>query len=97
MGMLVGVRRDAQGFYVWHSIGPLENVPARDNIFGSRIRRGGFVFVTFVGDHAPRDVHVYRDGRLIVKWDLDSRQAMEGSPTRRILTRVDELVKEGKL
>lgn len=25
----------------------------------SRVRRGGFVFVTWVGDHAPRHVHVF--------------------------------------
>lgn len=35
-----------------------------------KIRRGGYVFVTWKGDHAPRHVHVYRDGKLVVKWDL---------------------------
>jgi hypothetical protein len=63
----------------------------------SRIRRGGFIFVTFVGDHAPRHVHVYRDSRLVVKWDLDKRQPMEGVATRAILKIIDALVKEGKL
>jgi len=37
----------------------------------SKIRRGGYVFVTWVGDHPPRHVHVYRDGELVAKWDLD--------------------------
>jgi len=31
-----------------------------------KIRRGGFVFLSWAGDHAPRHVHVYRDGVLIV-------------------------------
>ena len=63
----------------------------------SRIRRGGFILVTFVGDHAPRHVHVYRDSQLVVKWDLDNGQAMEGLATRAILKIIDALVKEGKL
>jgi hypothetical protein len=63
----------------------------------SRIRRGGFILVTFVGDHAPRHVHVYRDRGLVVKWDLDNGQPMEGQPTRAVLKVIDALVKEGKL
>ena len=63
----------------------------------SRIRRGGFIFVTFVGDHAPRHVHVYRDRRLVVKWDLENRQPMEGAATGQVLKLIAGLVKEGKL
>jgi Domain of unknown function (DUF4160) len=63
----------------------------------SRVRRGGFVFVTFVGDHAPRHVHVYRDNRLVVKWDLDHNQPMEGAATRAVLKLIEALVEEGKL
>jgi hypothetical protein len=37
-----------------------------------KIRRGGFVFVTWKGDHSPYHVHVYRDGTLVVKWDLEN-------------------------
>ena len=43
-----------------------------------KVRRGGYVFLTWKGDHTPRHVHVYRDGRLVVKWDLDSWQPMKG-------------------
>ena len=43
-----------------------------------KIRGGGYVFVTWKGDHSPRHVHVYRDGVLIVKWDLDNRKPMGG-------------------
>lgn len=31
-----------------------------------KVRRGGYVFLTWKGDHTPRHVHVYRDGRLVV-------------------------------
>jgi len=60
-------------------------------------RRGGFVFVTWKGDHPPRHVHVYRNGRLVVKWDLDNKQAMKGAATRRILALIAALEAEGLL
>lgn len=63
----------------------------------SKIRRGGYVFVTWVGDHSPRHVHVYRDGRLVVKWDLDRGQAMEGAAPGRVRRLLAELVQEGLL
>ena len=60
-------------------------------------RRGGYVFITWKGDHPPRHVHVYRDGTLIVKWDLDDRKAMKGKASRRILALIAELESEGLL
>ena len=45
----------------------------------------------------PRHVHVYRDGRLIVKWDLDNQRPMKGAATRRILELIAELEAEGLL
>jgi Domain of unknown function (DUF4160) len=55
------------------------------------------VFITWKGDHPPRHVHVYRDGKLIVKWDLDNQKAMKGAATRRILDLISELEAEGLL
>ncbi len=63
----------------------------------SRLRRGGFVFLAWKGDHGPRHVHVYRDGRFVVKWDLENDLAMAGKPTRRILNLIRELRTEGLL
>ena len=63
----------------------------------SKIRRCGYVFVTWVGDHPPRHVHVYRDGRLVVMWDLDRGQAMEGAAPARVRKLLAELVEEGLL
>lgn len=63
----------------------------------SRIKRGGYVFVTWVGDHAPRHVHVFRDSALVVKWDLDNGQPMEGSATARIRRLIEQLQEEGRL
>ena len=62
-----------------------------------KIRRGGLVFVTWKGDHSPHHVHVYRDGSLVVKWDLENDVAMKGEASRRILQLIAELREEGLL
>jgi hypothetical protein len=63
----------------------------------SRYRRGGYVFITWTGDHSPRHVHVYRDGRLVVKWDSDNKKPMKGAATARVLALIAELEAEGLL
>jgi hypothetical protein len=40
---------------------------------------------------------VYRDGKLMVKWDLDNQKPMKGVATRRILELIRELEAEGLL
>ena len=62
-----------------------------------KIRRGNYVFLTWKGDHTPRHVHVYRNGRFVVKWDLDSWQPMEGRASARVLLLIRELEDEGAL
>ena len=63
----------------------------------SKIRRGNYLFVTYIGDHPPRHVHVYEDGKLVVKWDLENGVAMKGKANRRILKLIAELEEEGQL
>jgi len=60
-------------------------------------RRGGFVFLGWVGDHSPKHVHVYRDGTLLVKCDPDNWQPMKGQASARIERLLKELVEEGRL
>lgn len=62
-----------------------------------KVRRGGFVFVWWKGDHEPRHVHMYRDGKLVVKWDLDHGIAMKGRAPRRVVDLIAELKAEGLL
>jgi len=62
-----------------------------------KIRRGGYVFITWKGDHYPRHVHVYKNGKLLVKWDLDNKQPMKGKASRRVLHLIEELESEGLL
>ena len=63
----------------------------------TKIRKGNFIFVSWIGDHSPRHVHVYKDGKLVVKWDLENSRAMEGKATRRVLEHIQSLVKKGRL
>ena len=62
-----------------------------------KIRRGGNVFVAWQGDHAPRHVHVYCRGKLVVKWDLENGKAMKGRASRRVLGLIRSLESEGRL
>ena len=59
-----------------------------------KLRRGGYNFIWWIGDHSPRHVHVYRNGKLIVKWDLDNKKAMKGNAPRRVVELIEELESE---
>ncbi len=65
--------------------------------FNGKIKRRNHVFLTWKGDHGPRHVHVFRDGKLILKWDLENEKAMRGHPTKRVLKLIRELRAEGLL
>lgn len=62
-----------------------------------KIRRGGYVFVFWKSDHPPRHVHVYRNRRLVVKWDLDNRRVMKGIVSRQVRELIEQLEGEGRL
>jgi len=61
------------------------------------MRRGGYVFLTWKGDHGPRHVHVLRDGKFVLKWNLDQQVSMVGTPSRRLLDLIAQLDAEGLL
>jgi hypothetical protein len=62
-----------------------------------KLRRGNYVFLTWAGDHSPRHVHVYRKGKLVLKWDLENEISMKVKATRAILEIIRELQEEGLL
>jgi hypothetical protein len=62
-----------------------------------KIRRGGYIFITWKGDHTPRHVHVYRESRLVVKWDLENNQPMKGSVSQKVVDLIRQLQAEGEL
>lgn len=62
-----------------------------------KVKRGGYVFLSWIGDHTPKHVHVYKNGKLIVKWDIENNMAMKGAATRSILKYIEALLQEGKI
>lgn len=62
-----------------------------------KIRRGGHIFITWKSDHSPRHVHVYRDGKLVVTWDLDNKKPMKGDASRKAVELIEKLESEGRL
>jgi len=62
-----------------------------------KIRRGGYVFITYKGDHDPPHVPIYGDGKMVLKWNLKDWVPMKGEASRKILKLLEELVKKGEL
>ena len=73
------------------------SVTLRGNISMGKIRRGGCIFISWKSDHPPRHVHVYREGKLIVKWDNDNNRPMKGAASAEILDLIRALQAEGRL
>ena len=63
----------------------------------TKIKRDGFIFVTWIGDHPPKHVHIFKDGKLVVKWDLENCKEMKGTVNKKILSAIKKLIKEGSL
>jgi len=53
--------------------------------------------MSWKSDHPPRHVHVYREGTLIVKWDLDNEKAMRGAAAPVVRRLIRALQAEGRL
>lgn len=63
-----------------------------------RIRRGGYIFEFWIGDHFPRHVHIFKDRRFIAKVELDNvLTVMKGRMNQRLRRILEKLVKEGAL
>lgn len=62
-----------------------------------KIKRGGYIFRTWKGDHPPKHCHVYRDSKLIMKYNLEDMCPMDDFKDSKIEWLIRALVKEGKL
>lgn len=59
-----------------------------------KIRRSNYVFLAWKGDHGPKHVHVYKDSKLVLKWDLEKNKSMKGKPTKKLIALLKDLQKE---
>jgi hypothetical protein len=65
-------------------------------LFVGKIRRGNYIFISWIGDHGHH-VHVFRDKKMVLKWDLSEKKVMEGKITKKIFKIIAQLLLEGKL
>ena len=68
-----------------------------DTIYMTQVRRAGYVFVSWVGDHPPRHIHIYQRGKLVAKYDLESREVMKGRVSSKLRKVIAQLQREGVL
>jgi hypothetical protein len=62
-----------------------------------RIKRGGYIIDSWIGDHLPKHVHIYKNGRLVAKVEIPSFLVLEGSVNRQLKTILASLRKDGLL
>jgi hypothetical protein len=64
-----------------------------------RVRRGGYLFLWWVGDHPPRHVHVFDSkGRLLGRVAVPGYEPLDiWRPPRNVIEILDNLQKEGRL
>lgn len=55
------------------------------------------MFVTWIGDHPPKHIHIYRNGKLVAKFDRESREAMKGRVSGKLRKIINDLESEGIL
>ena len=64
-----------------------------------RVRRGGYVITWWIGDHAPRHVHVRNaKGVALGRIDLATHKSLKGwKPPKDLVKILEDLEKEGRL
>jgi hypothetical protein len=64
-----------------------------------RVRRGGYLFLWWIGDHSPRHIHVFdKNGKAITRVNLDTMRAMDiPKANDKIIALIQELKNEGRL
>jgi hypothetical protein len=62
-----------------------------------RWKRHGVIVVMYSTDHDPRHVHVFEDGKRVLKFDIESWTVMEGNMTPKAKRALEALRQEGFL
>jgi hypothetical protein len=64
-----------------------------------RKRKGGFLFIWWDGDHAPRHVHVHdQNGRFLGRVRLDNLAPLdEWQPSREVLRLIQAMLDQGEI
>jgi hypothetical protein len=62
-----------------------------------RWKRHGVIVVYYATDHDPKHVHVFEDGKRLLKFDIANWSVMEGTLTPRAKKALAALRQEGVL
>jgi hypothetical protein len=64
-----------------------------------KIRRGGYLFLWWIGDHPPRHVHVFdAKGKLLGRVTVPGGQPLDSwTPSSKVIRILGQLEKEGRL
>ena len=79
------------------SLPPPYPLPQVVTLSMTKIHRGKCLFLTWEADHSPQHVHVYKDAKLVLKWNLIRQRPMKGVASRRVRKLLRELHEEGLL
>ncbi len=62
-----------------------------------REKRGGYLIEWWIGDHLPKHVHIYKDGKEVTKIELPGFRVLNGKMNKKLKKILTELIKEGKI
>ncbi len=62
-----------------------------------REKRGGYLIEWWIGDHSPKHIHVYRNGKEVAKIIIPGMRLLSGKMNRKLKKIIQELLEEGKI
>lgn len=62
-----------------------------------RVKRGGYLIEWWMGDHWPKHVHVYKDGKEIAKVRVPELQILTGQLNKKLRKILGKLVEENEI
>lgn len=62
-----------------------------------RIKLAGYIIESWMGDHYPKHVHVYKDGREVAKLQIPEMILLTGRLSKKLRKTIEKIVKEKKI
>ncbi len=62
-----------------------------------REKRGGYLIEWWIGDHLPKHVHIYKDGKAVAKIELPGFTILKGTMNKKLKRILMELIEEGRI
>lgn len=62
-----------------------------------RIKRGGYLIEWWIGDHYPKHVHVYKNGKQVAKVRVPELLVLTGRVNKRLLKILKELIESKEI